>query len=288
MTELVAARVATHDPPPKGIPNPIHDDDGAQGAGYQGSLVAGVRTYGWAAETVLEAVGPHWLSHGWVDFTLRRPLFVGDRLITSVALADDHWSITCTATRDGDTAPHVVLDGTCGLGDAAWLDVLDPPAPSDGVDPPTRRPTYDLDTIPLREPLHPLAVEVSASAATRLATDDLGLRDRRYAGERPLIHPYFVAGRMAPLTRHNFTYGPTIHVRSQIQHVDRLHAPGVVTVGASIVDAYERKGHLYQVLDGVVSGPSGPAALIRHHTIFQPRGTTMPEPAGGEAGHAET
>ena len=78
---------------------------------------------------------------------------------------------------------------------------------------------------------------------------------------------------MAPLTRHNFTYGPTIHVRSQIQHVREARADAAFVVGAQIVDAYERNGHWYQVLDGIVSDDHGVLAMLRHHTIFRPRGT---------------
>ena len=103
--------------------------------------------------------------------------------------------------------------------------------------------------------------------------------DRRYAGPaRPPIHPFFLAGRMAPLTRHNFTYGPTIHVRSQIQHLAEPISDQDITVGAVIVDAYERNGHWYQVLDGVITGSRQPGDLtrIRHHTIFKPRGTVLP------------
>ncbi len=48
---------ATADPPKVGIANPIHADDGASGAGYAAALVAGVRTYGWVTEAVLEALG---------------------------------------------------------------------------------------------------------------------------------------------------------------------------------------------------------------------------------------
>ena len=182
-----------------------------------------------------------------------------------------------------------MLDGSAGSGDAPWLADLDPPAPAAGQDPPAIRSTYDLDSIPV-DPLRPLATYVKAEAARRLLTNDLGLTDADalapyVSSDPPRIHPYFVAGRMAPLTRHNFTYGPTIHVRSQIQHRGPAFADREVTVGARIVDAYDRNGHCYQVLDGVVTSATGaqPAenlqrvAHIRHHTIFRPRGTTMPE-----------
>ncbi|MGF1596502.1 MAG: hypothetical protein ACFCVK_06155 [Acidimicrobiales bacterium] len=291
MSTVTDRRVATADPPPTGIANPIHDDEGADGAGYAGALVAGVRTYGWAAQTIARALGSVWLDTGWVDVSLRRPLFVGDDLSIVVAAASDGdgatWRIEATA-RTGDGEPRVVLDGTAGLGDAPWLGELDPPPVRPGQDPPTVRPTYDLASVPLGEPLRPLRAYVKADAARRIATDDLGIDDPRYLDpDQPAVHPYFLAGRMAPLTRHNFTYGPTIHVRSQIQHRGPALADQAITVGARIVDAYDRNGHWYQVLDGIVTGDGGAGAggqrstelaRIRHHTIFRPRGTVMPEP----------
>lgn len=297
---VVGSVTASPDPPPSGIRNPIHDADGADGAGYAGALVAGVRTYGWSAQTIVNALGPAWLDDGWADVTLRRPLFAGERVtITMTPPSDDseEWTLSCRA--DGQGGERVVLDGAAGLGNAPWRGELEPPAPAAGEEPPAIRATYDLDSIPRGEPLRPLAAYVKADAARRLATDDLGLTDpadrRPYVDDDPpRLHPYFLAGRMAPLTRHNFTYGPTIHVRTQIQHCRPATADQAIVAGAKIVDAYERNGHWYQVLDGIITGRARtdraetnasspdaadrPLAIVRHHTIFRPRGTTMPEP----------
>lgn len=295
-TPTIDRRIATADPPPTGIVNPIHNDEGAGGAGYAGALVAGVRTYGWAAQTITRALGERWLSDGWVDYSLRRPLFAGEEVTITVSppeVSTDPWRLE--AVGRGQGGERVVLDGTAGLGSAAWCDEFDPPEPAPGLDPPPLRPTYDLETVPIGEPLRPLRAYLKADAARSLALDDLDLAgveaadgggtadpsnvDRYVAADGPRIHPFFLAGRMAPLTRHNFTYGPTIHVRSQIQHHALGQADQDVTVGARIVDAYDRNGHWYQVLDGVVTGSSdGELARIRHHTIFRPRGTTMPAP----------
>ena len=81
---LVRSVTATADPPPVGIANPIHADDGANGAGYAGALVAGVRTYGWVAESVIEVLGAGWLESGWADVTMRRPVYVGDQVTIAV------------------------------------------------------------------------------------------------------------------------------------------------------------------------------------------------------------
>lgn len=284
-TPAVDRIVATPDPPPTGIVNPIHDAEGADGAGYAGALVAGVRTYGWAAQTITRALGAGWLNDGWADVSLRRPLFAGETVTITVTPPDSGdaepnptWTVSCVGSGAG--GERVVLDGTVGLGNATWRSELDPPAVADGEDPPEIRPTYDLDTVPLRRPLRPLRAHLKVDAARRLVADDLGIDDPRYAqASPPPVHPYFLAGRMAPLTRHNFTYGPTIHVRTQIQHTGPARSGQDIVVGAQIVDAYERNDHWYQVLDGVVSdGAGATVAVIRHHTIFRPRGTTLPPP----------
>ncbi|MDA1076219.1 MAG: hypothetical protein O3A63_15890 [Proteobacteria bacterium] len=267
--------VSTPDPVSKGVHNPIHDATGAGAAGYAGALVAGVRTYGWAAQTLCRALGAEWLDRGWVDYSLRRPLFAGETLQIEVVRDAQHWALTCTAGEGDDR--RVVLDGSAGLGDALWLDDLAQPDIAPAQKALKTLHGYDLNSVPLHVPLRPLGAFVSNQAARDMVAVDLGLDDERYLGAARgapgLVHPYFLAGRMAPLTRHNFVYGPTIHVRSQIQHRRQAKAECEITVGAQINDAYDRNGHWYQVLDGVVSDPAGELARIRHHTIFRPRGT---------------
>ncbi|MFP6809302.1 MAG: hypothetical protein VB957_19270 [Pseudomonadales bacterium] len=268
---FVDSVVTTADPPPSGVPNPIHATDGADAAGYAGALVAGVRTYGWLVDTVLKALGENWLNNGWIDYSLRRPLYAGEVLEIVVEHVDGTWLITCSAGDEKRT----VLDGTAGLGNAPWLGELEPPKSTAPLDKRESLPGYDLDNVPIRQPLNPLKVYVSSDTAKKMVAEDLGLNTARYLDSKTPapIHPYFLAGRIAPLTRHNFVYGPTIHVRSQIQHRREALADQEITVGAQIVDAYEKKDNWYQVLDGTVTDSAGEIALIRHHTIFRPRGT---------------
>lgn len=250
--------------------------------------MAGVRTYGWVAEAVLEVLGTAWLDDGWADVTLRRPLYAGDLMTITVGPSG-------SAAGGGDAAgpravsatvgDRVVLDGAVGLGSASWAGDIDPPEPGPGLDPPAMRPTYTIDSAPVGQPLRPLGAYVSASGARRLALDDLGQAGSQVPDGQ--LHPWFLAARMAPLTRHNFTYGPTIHVRTQIQHRGLTGAEQEIVVGARIVEVYDRKDHWYQVLDGLVVGAAGvpgcpEIALIRHHSIFRPRGTSTPPPITGD------
>ena len=279
---------ATPDPPPVGIPNPIHGEDGASNAGYAGALVAGVRTYGWVAEAVVEVLGLGWLDGGWADVTLRRPVYAGDVVTIMVGTSGSAigGSDAGGARRVSATVgERVVLDGAVGLGPASWAGDIDAPEPGPALDPPTLRPTYTIDSAPVGQPLRPLGAYLSASGARRLTLDDLGQTSSGVPDGQ--LHPWFLAGRMAPLTRHNFTYGPTIHVRTQIQHLGPARAEQELVVGARIVEVYDRKDHWYQVLDGLVVGGGGAPgcpelARIRHHTIFRPRGSVMPPPITGD------
>ncbi len=275
MTRLHDRVVATPDPPTSGANNPIHDSAGASAAGYSAPLVTGVRTYGWAVSTLVQALGPSWLHSGWVEFELRRPLFAGETLHIKAHLDEGFVHFQCLA---GDGAQsRLVVEGRAGNGDASWLEDLHPPAIAAAEEPRSPLLSYDLSSAPLHVPLRPLGELVDAAYAKAMVTTDLGLTDSPIANSadaaKTAIHPYYLAGRMAPLTRHNFLYGPTIHVRSQIQHCRQPTAPAEIVAGAQIIEAFERNGHLYHVLDGIVSDGEGELARIRHRSIFKPRGT---------------
>ena len=71
-----------------------------------------------------------------------------------------------------------------------------------------------------------------------------------------------------------------IHQKLRAVVMDRgpFKTPSII-IGAHIVQAYERKGHWYQILDGMVTGEGNrELARLRHTTIFRPRGTETPPP----------
>jgi hypothetical protein len=77
---------------------------------------------------------------------------------------------------------------------------------------------------------------------------------------------------MTPLLHHSFDYGPSIHTRSEIQHLAPAPAGQAFTVAGHFIQAYEEKGHHYARLDGVLIGEDGQEfASMRHTTIFRIR-----------------
>ena len=269
---LVTTKVAIPDPAETAEANPIHGAQGAAAAGYAGALVAGIHTYGWASIAIVGLLGDGWLERGWVDVSYRRPVYAGDVLHTTVEAAGAHFTVS-TAKADGT----IVLEGTAGLGDATWFPDLEIPERR-VAEPPVAEADLMrmlLETAPVHEDFRPMAVDATLSfarswASTRLADDDPRWQD----GERPYLQPSFLAGRMTPLFRHNYRYGPAIHARSQIQHLTAARAGQQLTVAARLHAAYERKGHHYHESDCWIFGADGTALAAKRHTgvfLLRPR-----------------
>ncbi|HXH23455.1 MAG TPA: hypothetical protein VNN10_15660, partial [Dehalococcoidia bacterium] len=68
------------DPDNMNISNVIHANQGARQYGYRAALVGGVTVYGWTVPAILQALGPRWLSDGWIDVSFRRPTYPGDEM----------------------------------------------------------------------------------------------------------------------------------------------------------------------------------------------------------------
>jgi len=259
---LVAFLDGPDDP---GIANPIHSTAVAATYGFRGPLVGGVTVYGWCVPPLLDVLDEGWLVRGWADVSFRQPVYPGDRLAIEVQRVDDG-VVTFSVTTD---AGATCVTGSAGPGDAVWLADIGAPAlrrPSESPDP---LPGLTLATAPVGEDLVPMRVatpqDAMATYATKVQRDD-------HPRWSDLLHPAWLAARMAPLLRHNFSYGPSIHARSQLQYLAPAGRNGDVVAAARFAEAFERKGHHYGVFDGLVTtGPGGAEVLrVRHTSIFRP------------------
>lgn len=273
-SQVVTQKTAIHDPPESYEANPIHSAEGAASAGYSGALVAGIHTYGWSSAAILSLLGDRWLDDGWADVRYRRPVYPDDVLTTTVTMAGDADHATVSTAKDDGS---VVLDGTAGLGKATWFAELTLPdrrtAEPEVADAEKVRMT--LESAPVGEDYRPMAVDASLKFHTAWVTTRLEEDDARYidADGPPRLHPAFIAGRMTPLFRHSYLYGPAIHARSQIQHLAPAHAGQTLTVAARLFNAYERKGHHYHESDCVILGADGTELVAKRHTgIFKVAG----------------
>jgi len=248
------------------IINPIHSSGFARRHGFRGALIGGVTVWGWATPAILEALGDGWLDRGWADFAFRQPTYPGDRLTIRVRPGESGASSVTMTNQDGVDC----VVATVGLGDAPWLGELMSPERCDAAPAPDPKPRLLLDAAPVGRDLVPLAQRMFLDDAREYVRVSQRTNDPRFIGERPRIHPGWLAGRFEDLLRHHFAIPASMHTRSRVQHLAPAWAGQTIVSAARMVEAYERKGHHFGVFDCLVLGDGRrELARIRHTTIFR-------------------
>jgi acyl dehydratase len=250
------------------ISNPIHSTKVAGEYGFKAALVGGVTVYGWATPPILEVLSDRWLSNGWVDAAFRAPVYPGDELTIRAERAEDGAATWAIVNPEGVAC----VAGTAGLGEAPWLNDLQTTTRLAAEPRPATLPTLTMEIAPIGQGLRPMAVPITIEEMEAYADGKQLDPDPRWRGSEALLHPGWIAGRMTPLLHHSFEYGPAIHTRSQIQHLAPARAGQTLTVAGRFIEAFERKGNQYAVLDGTYLGEDGTVfARARHTTIFNVR-----------------
>lgn len=250
------------------ILNPIHSTAVAAQYGFRAALVGGVTVYGWLTPVILEVLGERWLTDGWADVRFRKPVYPGDALTARCELGAGGVANVAMVNAEGVAC----IEGEAGNGTAAWIAGFHSPARRTAEDRPARLPRLTMDTAPNGQDLRPMLVPWSLDDARTWALEKQRDGSDRWTGESALVHPSWIAARMTPLLHHSFDYGPSIHTRSEIQHLAPARAGQAFTVAGHFIRAYEEKGHHYAELDGVLIGEDGQElARMRHTTIFRIR-----------------
>jgi hypothetical protein len=251
--------------------NKIHTADGGSAYGFRGALIGGVTLYGWCIPTILDAMGEDWLDRGWIYIQFRRPTYPDERIRFRVT-RDDEGVTRFTATKieaDGSEG-EVALRGELGMGEAAWLGDLQL-SQRRTADPVLEQKEWlTLDNAPVGQDIRTLGYHVSVEDARQTGNEQIEPMEL-YTGEQPLVHPSVVARQMITLLAHSYDYGnPSIHASSHIQHFKRPYAGQDFVLTGHMVDAYEKGGHYYSVVDGNLLDASGEeVARIRHTNIFK-------------------
>ncbi len=237
---------AIADPPEIAKANPIHGDAGKR-FGYDGAIVAGISTYGWAAAAIIEELGESWLDVGWSETFYRAGVYVDDELTSTVSPdGDNTWTID-QRNSNGET-----VTGTCGLGLAPWADEFELPTRRDPVPPVVKPPPLDPSQVPSDEDYPPMAVELPKSEAVSWARTRLGDNDPRYnEGSTPIVHPSWVPGQMTPLIRHSYRFGIGVHASGRIQHLAPIHAGQTIVVAGRWTRSWVKKGRQWSTTDAV-------------------------------------
>lgn len=248
------------------IPNAIHSTQGAQEYGYQAALVGGVTVYGWATPAILEGLGDAWLDDGWAEIAFRRPTYPGEQLSIRVEPDSDGGTELHMTGPDG----HDRISGLVGRGEAPWFADFARPERLTPEERPPELPLLTPENAPVGQDLRPQAVPTPLEEHIEYAASKQRTDSALFVGPAPLVHPGWLAGRMTRLLHHSYDYGPAIHARSQIQHLARVEAGQTLVVSGRFVETYERKGHHYGIIDGLIQGEDGRDLVrLRHTTIYQ-------------------
>lgn len=243
--------------------NPIHSTEGGQAHGFRGALVGGIHTYGWTTGAFINLLGDDWLDEGWVDVAFRKPIYDGDAM--SVNINGTNFTVT-------NTAADVCLDGHVGKGRAPFFEELSAINWQAGQPESDKREPLTLDNAPRGKNLIPMTVPLSVEEHEAFINETLAETHPLFHGDKPRCHPAWLAGRPIYLLHHSFDYGPAIHTRSQIQHLEPAHAGQAFTITGRCVDAYDRNGHHFIVNDGSIwSEDNAELVRLRHTAIFRLR-----------------
>ena len=253
------------------IENPIHSTEVARAYGYDGPLIGGVTVWGWATDTIIQALGNDWITRGWSEYSFRKPVFPGNVItITAESDAEDltkPWNVTMN-NQSGD----ICVIGKIGLGQTKWENTLTRPvnmSPSEV----TEKPPLTLDRASQETSWTALEVEFNdhiyeeINHKNRLTFNSIF--DHR-SGMKPIAHPSWIAGWAEALMRHNFDIPSSMHTKSLVKHHSSVPLGTTIVGGAEVIDAYERKGHHYVEFDVLLKDTNEKdIAQIRHRTIFR-------------------
>jgi hypothetical protein len=223
---------------PEHAHNPIHTDQGAQAAGFERALVAGVTTYAYMTHPVVEAWGRQWLAFGGGEVSFRRPVFAGD-------------TVQCRPTvgADGET---VLIEACTGSGD-------DP------------RATF----LAVRRADAPIAMRTGERLRSRqIRLDgelggDYGERAGEYLAlyeQQGLVHPAVWPAIGNFVVHRDVARGSWIHTRTIVRHHAAAQAGRVADVHSVVVRRYERHGES-AVLDVHIEVDGVLVASLEHEAI---------------------
>ncbi len=247
----------------KNSENRMHDDTVARRFGFAGGLVPGVDVFAYMSHMPLAKWGRAFLERGVMDGRFLKPVYDGE--IAEITAEDVDGGMAIKVESRGQlcatghaslpqASPHLRLED---FSSAA------PVAERAPVDHTSYAPGSWLGIPPFRQ-------------GVALLNDylrDIREADPIYAKDN-IVHPGTLLRTMNWALMENAVLGPWIHVGSTIQNFGIATATDELTVRAKVIANYERKGHKFVELDGVIVANSKALVAHCHHVaIYQPRET---------------
>jgi acyl dehydratase len=229
--------------------NRIHQDGVAAEYGFRAGLVPGVTIYGYMASAVMERLGVEWLGRGSIDVRFFEPFYEGEEVAVSITDLP---------------VERIKVEAGSRASATAWIDRAEIP-----VDYPNEYPVTKQIASP--ETIKPGKILGTFYKTLDLSQPGLSAPFAAFIGSERFAHPAVILGLANELLMNNYSLGPWIHAASEVRNANPARDGDHLRVSGKIVDAYERKGHEFLVLDVAVVGGDVLISRIRHTAIWKPR-----------------
>ncbi|MBN8981718.1 MAG: hypothetical protein J0I29_10670 [Rhizobiales bacterium] len=245
----------------KNSENRMHDDTVAKKFGFKGGLVPGVDVFAYMSHMPVAKWGRAFLERGLMDGRFLKPVYEGEIAEVTAEDKGDHLSIKVESRGE-----------LCATGTASM---------------PSSREEISLDDfrsvppVAARAPVDENSYKEGAwlgippytmgKAALPDYLRDIGETDPLYARDG-LVHTGNLLRMLNWALMENAILGPWIHVGSTMRYLGVANVDDVLTQRAKVTGNYERKGHKFVDLDGlIIANGTTPIAHVQHVSIYQPR-----------------
>lgn len=247
----------------KNSENKMHDNSVARRFGFQGGLVPGVDVFAYMSHMPVAKWGRAFLQRGLMDGRFFKPVYDGEMAVVTAEEADGRLAIKV------ESRGELCATGTASMpSDAPAISLNEfQSAPVAGKHAPADEKSYQVRKW-LSIPPFTLGAEGSSDYLR-----DVRETDPLYANDK-IVHTGMLLRTMNWVLMENAILGPWIHVGSTIRYLGAASVEDVLTVRAKVTGNYDRKGHKFVELDGlIVANGSTPIAHCQHVAIYQPRET---------------
>ncbi len=240
--------------------NKMHDDSVALKYGFRGGLVPGVDVLAYMIHVPVAKWGRTFLDRGLIEARFIKPIYDGEAVLVQAEESSDGLALTVERGEPKATGRASLADTAPAFSLADYPDTA-PVA--------TRNP-IDADSYSLGKWLGttPRSWQGEAGADYRAEVRET---DPIYAREG-LVHPGVLQRIMNRVLMENAVLGPWIHIGSRMQLLSAAADSDELTARSCVTGNYEKKGHLFVKLDGlIVANGRTPIAHCQHTAIYQPR-----------------
>lgn len=240
--------------------NKMHDDEVARKFGFAGGLVPGVDVYAYMTRAPLLHFGEDFLHRGVMSARFLKPVYDGERTTITSEVEDGRMRVSAVSRGD-----------LCATGEA-YVGTMPAPRLADyeAVDLVGERSSADEESLKVGRLLGIAPVTITAESLSAYL-DDVRETAPAYATQG-LCHPGLYTRLFNWALKNNVVLGPWIHVASTTDHFAAARVGDTLTIRSRVADNYERKGHRFVDIDGiVVANGEKVIARVFHSAIYRPR-----------------